>query len=321
MKKYVFISIILLSFSYLCSAIEPDYTLMYAKKGDTELFLDIYKAAKGTHTTLQVPVSGQPEGVQKPKPTVLFIFGGGFITGARNEKWYDPWYQRLTQDGYNVVAIDYRLGLVGVKTKGKSLEFARAVQKAIDMAVEDLYSATLFLIENGEELGIDPRNIVISGSSAGAMTSLQAEYYISNRMPMASVLPSDFNYAGVMSFAGSIYSDNGMLKFNNKPCPILMLHGTADKIVTYDKIKVMKLCLGGSACIAEVLDKAGYPYSFYRFNGHTHEIAGNMMISYREEISFLERSVIAGSDYKIDAYVDDPSVPAPDNSSFADLYK
>lgn len=315
MKQFAIISIILLSLSALCSAIEPDYTLLYAKKGDTELFLDVYKAAGKSSKTLEI------NGVQKQKPTILFIFGGGFIMGSRNEKYYDPWYQRLTEDGYNVVAIDYRLGLKGCKTKGKTLEFAHAVQKAIDMAVEDLYSATLFLIDNGAELGIDSNNIVISGSSAGAMTSLQAEYYICNRMPLASVLPPDFNYAGVMSFAGSVYSDNGSIKFNRKPCPILMFHGTADKIVTYDKIKVMKLCMGGSSCVAQALDKAGYPYSFYRFNGHTHEIAGNMLLSYREEISFLERNVAGGSDYKIDAYVDDPAVPAPDNSSFADLYK
>ena len=51
-------------------------------------------------------------------------------------------------------------------------EFTVLLDKAIHLAVEDLFSATSYLIEHQEELGIAPSNIVVAGSSAGAITSL-----------------------------------------------------------------------------------------------------------------------------------------------------
>ena len=45
------------------------------------------------------------------------------MMGARNEDYMLPWYKMLTDNGYKVVAIDYRLGMKGRKV-GKGLSGA-----------------------------------------------------------------------------------------------------------------------------------------------------------------------------------------------------
>ena len=131
------------------------------------------------------------------------------------------------------------------------------------MAVEDLFSATLFIIENHEKLQINPTKLITSGSSAGAITALQAEYAIANRTSLAAVLPEGFDYAGVMSFAGAIFSVDGKPKWKNKPAPIIMFHGNSDQQVPYDKATMMGIGFYGPKYLSEELAKENCPYWFY----------------------------------------------------------
>ena len=98
----------------------------------------------------------------------------------------------MTGLGFRIISIDYRLGLKGAEKVGVGQ--ARELHHAILLAVEDLFSATAFMIDNAEQLGIDTGNIVISGSSAGAITAMQAEYELCNGTPVSEVLPEDFRY-------------------------------------------------------------------------------------------------------------------------------
>ena len=244
-------------------AIYPDGTYMFAQRDTCELFLDVYDPAEGSMTA----VGG------REKPTILFVFGGGFITGARNDIYYTPWYKTLTDNGYRVIAIDYRLGLKGETKVG--IAQVNVLDKAIHWAVEDLFSATKYIIDNAETLEVDPDNIVICGSSAGAITVLQADYELSNGTEYASVLPEGFRYAGVMSFSGGILSRKGRLKYAEAPAPTLMLHGTADKLVNYSQIKVFNLGFFGSHKIAGRFDRFGYNYNILRYEDCGHEIANH----------------------------------------------
>ena len=72
------------------------------------------------------------------------------------------------------------------------------MQHAIDTAVEDFYDATGFVINQSSDWNIDVEQIVASGSSAGAITVLQAEYDLCNGHELAKRLPTGFNYAGVI---------------------------------------------------------------------------------------------------------------------------
>ena len=276
--------------------ISPDGTYLYVQRDTCDLYMDVYNPAKGSQTSIN----------GKSKPTIVFMFGGGFIGGQRDDASYNNWFRKLTQNGYRVVSIDYRLGLKGSKKVGVAQ--VNVLDKAIHMAVEDLFSATLFMIDNAETLGIDPSNIVISGSSAGAISTMQAEYEVCNRTSWAQVLPSDFNYAGVMSFSGAILSRKGKVKYAEEPCATLMLHGTADGLVPYNQIAFFNLGFFGGGKLVERFKKFDYNYNMYHFIDYGHEIAGSMETTLDLQVKFLENNVMQGDKRVIEAWLSDPDV-------------
>ena len=276
--------------------ISPDGTYVFVKRDTCDLFMDVYNPAKGSETTLD----------GKKKPTILFMFGGGFIGGERDNQSYNPWFKKLTENGYRVISIDYRLGLKGASNVG--IAQVNLLDKAIHMAVEDLFSATCFILDNSDQLGVERDNIVISGSSAGAITAMQAEYELANRTAYASVLPQDFNYAGVMSFAGAILSRKGKVKYETDPCPTMMLHGTADKIVPYRQIALFNLGFFGGGKLVDRFKKFGYDYNMFHFIDYGHEIASSMYSTFDLQLDFLEKNVIQGKKRIIEAWISDPDV-------------
>lgn len=276
--------------------LSPDRTYLYAKRDTCDLFLDIYYPSDESTTHF--------EGMEKP--TIIFMFGGGFIKGERDHESYNKWFRQLTSNGYKVVSIDYRLGLKGTNKVG--IAQAKLLDKAIHMAVEDLFSATNFMIDNAEELRIDPNNMVISGSSAGAISVMQAEYEIANNTSWAQVLPEGFNYAGVMSFAGAIFSHEGKVKFKNNPCPTLMLHGTADTLVPYKQVAFFRLGFFGGGKLVKRFRKFGLNYNMYHFIDYGHEIAGSMDTTLDLQIRFLETNVMQGKKRIVEAWISDPDV-------------
>lgn len=297
MKK-IFISTFTLLLCVLAysqnNAIYPDITAKYAVKDGEELYLDIYEPRTGSETEID----------GRKKPTIVFMFGGAFCTGTRDYEGFSTWFTKMVSRGYRIVSIDYRLGLKGVEVK-KSLKLAGKLDNAIQMAVADLFSATNYLIDNAEELGIEKDNIVISGSSAGAITALQAEYEICNGTDAAKVLPDGFNYAGVMSFSGAVFIHKRRLEFAKTPAPIMMLHGTKDSIVPYRGIKAFGMGFLGSSHIAKVLSKKGCAHTIYRYKKHDHEIAGYMDCSVGKQEDFLVDTVMGGRREIIDSRVDD----------------
>lgn len=275
---------------------KADTTYLYAQKGEWSLYMDIHEPAEGKTTT--------DEGLEKP--TIIFMFGGGFIHGTRDNESYAKWFDQMNEDGYRVVSIDYRLGLRGVKKVG--IAQVNVLDKAIHMAVEDLFSATNFIIDNSEQLGIDPDNLVISGSSAGAISVMQAEYELCNRTSWAEVLPEDFNYAGVMSFSGAILSRKGKVKYKNEPCPTLMLHGTADELVPYKQIAFFNIGFFGGGKLVKRFEKFDLNYNMFHFVGYGHEVAGSMETTTDLQKDFLERNVMQKKKRIIEAWISDPDV-------------
>lgn len=288
--------------------IEPDGTYMFVQRDTCELFMDVYNPKRGSQTTFQ----------GKKKPTILFMFGGGFIRGTRDNKDYHSWFSQMTANGYRVISIDYRLGLKGSKKVGVAQ--VNVLDKAIHMVVEDLFSATNFIIENAEQLGVDPANIVISGSSAGAISAMQAEYELANRTSWAQVLPEGFRYAGVMSFAGAILSREGKVDYATAPCPTLMLHGNADKVVPYKQIKLFKLGFFGGGKLIERFQKFGYNYNMYHYLDNGHEVAGAMDRTVDLQTAFLENNVMLGQKRTIEAWISDPDIVPAGIKSLKDLY-
>ena len=212
MKKYILLTVVLLV-SLSSFALGQKQTYLYAVKGADSLYLDHYVSSK-----------------EAMRPCMIFVFGGGFVRGERDNEGYLPYFEYLNDNGYDVVSIDYRLGLKDLATSGvgSMRDMIGKLNNTVNIAVEDLFSATAFVLDNAREWGIDRDMIVTCGSSAGAITVLQAENALCNRKREATLLPEGFRYAGVISFAGAIFSLDGAPKWREKPAPVLMFHGSAD---------------------------------------------------------------------------------------------
>ena len=305
--------------------ITPTETCLFAHRDTCDLYLDIYEPAPGAETTFQ--------GVQKP--TLVFVYGGGFIIGKRDEPYYFPWLKQYIDSGYRVVAADYRLGLKGVDLKFDPFhvfESCRLTKKAVDMGVEDAFAAVKFLID---KKGLDPDNFVIMGNSAGAMISLSAEWEACNgrsgtgtRAPSSALslaqaagLPEGFHFKGVMSFAGAIMSLSGVPAYSRTPAPHLLIHGDKDGAVMFNKAAFGKYGMYGSnGLVQSVFAKKGYTYHFYRFIGHSHDMASNMYYCMKEQLRFLEEEVILGRGRTIDVKVNDPEMPVGEDIDLKQIY-
>lgn len=304
----------LFCFLLFCLCVSAQETYRFVERDTCALYLDIFRPDSGAQTTFK--------GVAKP--AIMFVFGGGFTSGHRSDDGVRGWFRRLNANGYTVVAIDYRLGMKGYHM-GRGL---RGAMKALNsfvlsqqMGVEDVFAAVSFLAAH-PELNVPADNIVLSGSSAGAIISLACASAIANGQTAG--LPEGFTFKGVMSFAGGIISKKGAPKFAKAPCPLLLFHGTADKIVAYKHFGTFRRGIWGSSYLASRLKRQGGNYSIWRFNGLAHEVASYMGVMWHVEKEFLERNVMQGIHCEVDALVDDPSLPTWNSRGrvkTADLYQ
>lgn len=279
-------------------------TFTFITRDTAALDLDVYSRAS----------------LPKNSPCVIFVFGGGFFTGRRDLEYYNDYFNTMVENNCVVVSISYRLGMKGVKNVSKFN--VKPLRNAITMAVEDLYEATKWIIKNADRIGVDPSKIILSGSSAGAITVLQADFEKHNNKPTAHILPDDFQYAGVISFAGAILSFDGRLKYKTPPAPTMMFHGAEDRLVYYNRIKFFNRSFNGSNYIAKVFRKNDYPYYFYRVENMGHEVAGSPMHKNLKEICrFVNEWVLNKKPYQLEETFRDMKAQRTMMMSSRDVYK
>lgn len=285
--KTIFLTGLIL-LSNVCTFSQVKQTFTYSKKDSQVLMLDVY--------------SNQDLHIKKP--SIIFLFGGGFVKGNRDDSYYLPYFKKLVENNYKVISIDYRLGLKG--EKWPTVFNTSVLKNAIAYAVTDLYDATAYLIANAEEIGIDTSMIMLSGSSAGAVTILQADWEKRNNTSITESLPNNFQYKGVIAFAGSILSYKGKPKYKIPPAPTMLFHGTDDKVVVYSKIKLFNRGMFGSRYLASYFKKQKYPYYFQFVRNKGHEIAGTPMYDNQEDILwFIHNYIEQKKPYQIEINFND----------------
>lgn len=276
----------------------------YAERDTGNIYMTVYEPA-----------------VRKSDYTLVYIFGGGFFTGNRLDSTSTDYCVTLSDAGYTVVAVDYRLGMKDVKAKG--MKFVCAMQHAIDMAVEDCADAVACLVENADIYSIDPTKIILTGSSAGAITSLQTDYCHANGSELTKSLPADFRFAGVIPYAGAIFSTEGYVDYRlHAPAPTMFFHGTSDKVVNYKEIKIANLGLFGANSLARRFKRFGYPYYIRRYEGLGHEVCNFGSRTVAEIDFFIQNYLVEGKKLVVDETYFDPEFKpvAGTSRNLSDLY-
>lgn len=151
------------------------------------------------------------QNVNKRAPLVLFVHGGGWKRGSKDNadgSWKAPHY---TQAGYAYATINYRL-----------VPAARVEDQAADVA-----ASLRYLIDNAAKLGFDPTRIVIMGHSAGAhlvaLVGTDEQYLRGAGLSFASidgVLPIDgaaYDVPRQMADGGKFMSDTYVQAFGTDP--------------------------------------------------------------------------------------------------------
>ncbi len=103
----------------------------------------------------------RPEGVRDKLPVFMFIHGGGWVLGDY------PTHKRMVRDlvvltGFAAVFVNY----------------TRTPDARYPQAINEIYAATKWVAEHGDEINVDGRNLAVVGNSVGgnmtAVTALKA---------------------------------------------------------------------------------------------------------------------------------------------------
>ena len=279
-------------------------TYTYAQKENEDLQLDVYMPENDT---------------EKMRPLLLYVHGGGFSGGQRDSQGIVDFGRAMASQGYVVASISYSLIMKGVGF-GCAVP-AHEKKKAFISSAQDIARATIFLTKKKDELGIDPQEIVLLGSSAGAEAILHAAYW-----PEAikeggqPLLLSGFRYAGLISMAGALVTLDWVTE--DSAIPSQFFHGTCDNLVPYgaaphhycDPAHPGYMPLFGGQSISEKLRALGKPFYLYTACGGRHEWAGKPMGGNRSEITdFLYHDVLMGEKRQINQVVDTGQEPCPDH--------
>ena len=208
----------------------------------------------------------------KPRPTMVFIHGGGWRRGTKEI--YSlrvlPWMEM----GWNVVNVEYRM---------------TPTAKA-PAAVEDCVCALRWVRDNASKYAFDTSKIVVSGQSAGGHLALMAGMEVNNQAFTANCpgepmeVSAIVNWFGItdvadllsgknkMEFATQWIGENQLGDRNltnlvsplyhvrKELPPIFTIHGDADDTVPYSH----------AVRLHQALDRVGAPNELFTVKGGNH---------------------------------------------------
>ena len=103
----------------------------------------------------------RPFGVDGPLPVMVFIHGGGLVSGTANDPLFDG--ARFAQAGLIIVTVNYRLGALGWLTHPALSENGSG-----NFGLMDQIAALRWVHDNIAAFGGDANNVTLFGNGAGA---------------------------------------------------------------------------------------------------------------------------------------------------------
>lgn len=241
--------------------------ITYLRAGGLDLKLDLYQARGGTD----------------PKPTLVYIHGGGWTNGSKESSALSvlPYLEM----GWSVVNVEYRMA-----------DVAHA-----PAAVEDCRCALRWVYRNAEQYNLDVNRIVVTGNSAGGHLSLttgmlpasagldrqcpgdrRRNWSTGNTSTAELKVAAIINWYGITDVVGLMHgqpgtsgnfteawlgsgSDRAAVAERVSPLtyvhsgqpPVLTIHGDADSIVPYDHAVRLHAALDGAGVANKLFTVAG----------------------------------------------------------------
>lgn len=176
----------------------------------------------------------------KNRPLVMLIHGGAFYIGAKESACEKTLATTLAKRGYLVASIDYRLGFKLTPTD---------IEMGAYRAIQDANAALRFLSHNAKGLGIDPDQVYIGGTSAGAVASLNTAFMTNDERPPRILEAAKEGLVGKIEESGNKYTEAFKIKAvvnmwgavsdlniidPDEKISVLSIHGTADDIVPFE---------------------------------------------------------------------------------------
>ena len=229
---------------------------------------------KKLHISLVRPVDNLPN---KKRPLVIGLQGSAFLNTCFPKPCYIKYSENILMpyfvpEGFVTASIQYRLNspftFQGLKVNDEKLKETQY------KAVQDAREAIKYIFENAEKFGVDTNNVFLIGTSAGAITALNALYLDNYEVTKDLTekygkLEKRENIKGLISLSGAIY-DLSHIK-DEKKIPLMIVHGKDDQVVPFDKgfylgLKRLTPVFGGKAIYDEAIKQTipvkGYFYDF-----------------------------------------------------------
>ncbi|MEM7475530.1 MAG: alpha/beta hydrolase [Planctomycetota bacterium] len=229
------------------NAFELEKDVIYAKRGEQELKLDVYSPKDES---------------EELRPAILVVHGGAWRYG--NRKQLASYATALSERGYVCFAINYRL----------------APKHKFPAQIEDCRDAVKFIREQASKYTVDAKRIGAVGYSAGGhLVSLLAttgeateEGNTRVQAVVAGGAPTEFRFMpdggkGLAYWLGESGKDNDNYKLasatafiSKDDCPVFFFNGDSDKVVP----------LMWTQPLLDGLKKAGVTAEMYKIEGAGH---------------------------------------------------
>jgi acetyl esterase len=218
----------------------------------------------------------RPEGIKGTLPVFIFIHGGGWVLGDY------PTHKRMVRD---LVVLS---GFAGV-----FVNYTRTPDAQYPQAINEIYAATKWVAEHGEEIGVNGKNLAVVGNSVGgnmtAVTALQAKAkggpHIKLQIMMWPIVDASFETESYHQFGEKRFLTTPLMKWmydmyiadpekrqdiyaSPLQATVEQLQGLPPALIQVAESDILR---DGGEAYGRKLDEAGVPVTTVRYNGMIHD--------------------------------------------------